>query len=292
MCGGLSPEDQRSWADVLLWILVWTNLTGWLLKITGLVYLTLLYFSSHFIWAEWARGLFVYTRNVFAAVFALLDYRLFLWHDLPLFSRLVLREPYTVRVEDQKAMRGNVAVFKCIIPSSVEAYITVVSWEKDTVSLVSGRCRFIWSLLFSNSGTCLFSSELYASFERMLISLFYYNLYCIDAFYMIWLCVINIQKDMVSFASWLLGLLHFCKTVRTFYSLLSGEHSFQTFDMFNPRLIGFPLTSLPPPQLFTGTSCLSETVGVLKLWLKVEFLRLLAGCCSLGGKDPYDQSHT
>ncbi|KAJ6662452.1 hypothetical protein lerEdw1_011865, partial [Lerista edwardsae] len=52
---------------------------------------------------------------------------------------LVLREPYTVRVEDQKAMRGNVAVFKCIIPSSVEAYITVVSWEKDTVSLVSGR---------------------------------------------------------------------------------------------------------------------------------------------------------
>ncbi|KAF5927478.1 hypothetical protein HPG69_016117 [Diceros bicornis minor] len=49
----------------------------------------------------------------------------------------VLREPYTVRVEDQKTMRGNVAVFKCIIPSSVEAYITVISWEKDTVSLIS-----------------------------------------------------------------------------------------------------------------------------------------------------------
>ncbi|XP_048822667.1 Down syndrome cell adhesion molecule isoform X6 [Lagopus muta] len=56
--------------------------------------------------------------------------------------KAVLREPYTVRVEDQKAMRGNVAVFKCIIPSSVEAYITVVSWEKDTVSLVSGP-RFL-----------------------------------------------------------------------------------------------------------------------------------------------------
>ncbi|KAI1903698.1 hypothetical protein AGOR_G00029900 [Albula goreensis] len=53
--------------------------------------------------------------------------------------KAVLREPYTVRVEDQKAMRGNVAVFKCIIPASVEAYITVVSWEKDTVSLVSGK---------------------------------------------------------------------------------------------------------------------------------------------------------
>lgn len=51
----------------------------------------------------------------------------------------VLREPYTVRVEDQKTMRGNVAVFKCIIPSSVEAYVTVISWEKDTVSLISGR---------------------------------------------------------------------------------------------------------------------------------------------------------
>jgi len=55
---------------------------------------------------------------------------------------LVLREPYTVRVEDQKTMRGNVAVFKCIIPSSVEAYVTVVSWEKDTVSLISGS-RFL-----------------------------------------------------------------------------------------------------------------------------------------------------
>ncbi|MEJ1282915.1 hypothetical protein NN561_013878 [Cricetulus griseus] len=53
--------------------------------------------------------------------------------------KAVLREPYTVRVEDQKTMRGNVAVFKCIIPSSVEAYVTVVSWEKDTVSLVSAH---------------------------------------------------------------------------------------------------------------------------------------------------------
>jgi len=61
----------------------------------------------------------------------------------PLLLSLVLREPYTVRVEDQKAMRGNVAVFKCIIPSSVEAYITVVSWEKDTVSLVSGTLLWL-----------------------------------------------------------------------------------------------------------------------------------------------------
>ncbi|XP_069045893.1 cell adhesion molecule DSCAM isoform X3 [Lepisosteus oculatus] len=39
-------------------------------------------------------------------------------------------------------MRGNVAVFKCIIRALVEAYITVVSWEKDTVSIVSGS-RFL-----------------------------------------------------------------------------------------------------------------------------------------------------
>ncbi|KAJ4922646.1 hypothetical protein JOQ06_024767 [Pogonophryne albipinna] len=51
--------------------------------------------------------------------------------------KAVSREPYTVRVADQKAMRGSVAVFKCIIPASVEAYVNVVSWEKDTVSLNS-----------------------------------------------------------------------------------------------------------------------------------------------------------
>lgn len=63
------------------------------------------------------------------------------------------REPYTVRVADQKAMRGNVAVFKCIIPASVEAYVTVVSWEKDTVSLTSGKT---WnSYLHSNVPKCL-----------------------------------------------------------------------------------------------------------------------------------------
>lgn len=44
-----------------------------------------------------------------------------------------------MRVADQRVMRGNTAVFKCIIPASVEEYVSVVSWEKDTVSLVSGR---------------------------------------------------------------------------------------------------------------------------------------------------------
>ncbi|XP_052463751.1 cell adhesion molecule DSCAM-like isoform X2 [Carassius gibelio] len=56
--------------------------------------------------------------------------------------KAVLREPYTVRVADQTAMRGSVAVFKCIIPSSVENYINVVSWERDTLPLVSGA-RFL-----------------------------------------------------------------------------------------------------------------------------------------------------
>ncbi|RXM93366.1 Down syndrome cell adhesion molecule-like protein 1 [Acipenser ruthenus] len=35
-------------------------------------------------------------------------------------------------------MRGNVAVFKCLIPSAVQEYVSVVSWEKDTVSIVPG----------------------------------------------------------------------------------------------------------------------------------------------------------
>ncbi|KFO31091.1 Down syndrome cell adhesion molecule-like protein 1 [Fukomys damarensis] len=50
--------------------------------------------------------------------------------------KAVFREPYTVRVEDQRSMRGNVAVFKCLIPSSVQEYVSVVSWEKDTVSII------------------------------------------------------------------------------------------------------------------------------------------------------------
>ncbi|XP_055735598.1 cell adhesion molecule DSCAML1-like [Salvelinus fontinalis] len=50
--------------------------------------------------------------------------------------KAVFREPYTVRVADQRSMRGNVAVFKCLIPSAVQEYVSVVSWEKDTVSMV------------------------------------------------------------------------------------------------------------------------------------------------------------
>ncbi|KAM6432338.1 cell adhesion molecule DSCAML1 isoform 4-T4 [Liasis olivaceus] len=40
-------------------------------------------------------------------------------------------------------MRGNVAVFKCLIPSSVQEYVNVVSWEKDTVSIISENRFFI-----------------------------------------------------------------------------------------------------------------------------------------------------
>lgn len=59
----------------------------------------------------------------------------------------VFREPYTVRVEDQKAMRGSVAVFKCIIPTFVDAYVSVVSWEKDTNTLGSGMTLTVLCVL-------------------------------------------------------------------------------------------------------------------------------------------------
>ncbi|XP_037543605.1 Down syndrome cell adhesion molecule-like protein 1 homolog [Nematolebias whitei] len=36
-------------------------------------------------------------------------------------------------------MRGNVAVFKCLIPAAVQEYVSVVSWERDTVSIVPGN---------------------------------------------------------------------------------------------------------------------------------------------------------
>lgn len=54
---------------------------------------------------------------------------------------VVFREPYTVRVADQRSMRGNVAVFKCLIPAAVQEYVSVVSWERDTVSIVPGKIR-------------------------------------------------------------------------------------------------------------------------------------------------------
>ncbi|XP_028322193.1 Down syndrome cell adhesion molecule-like protein 1 homolog isoform X5 [Gouania willdenowi] len=53
--------------------------------------------------------------------------------------KAVFREPYTVRVADQRSMRGNVAVFKCLIPAAVQEYVSVVSWERDTVSIVTGN---------------------------------------------------------------------------------------------------------------------------------------------------------
>ncbi|XP_048120002.1 Down syndrome cell adhesion molecule-like protein 1 homolog [Alosa alosa] len=53
--------------------------------------------------------------------------------------KAVFREPYTVRVADQRSMRGNVAVFKCLIPAAVQEYVSVVSWEKDTVSIVPAQ---------------------------------------------------------------------------------------------------------------------------------------------------------
>jgi len=67
--------------------------------------------------------------------------------DLCVF--VVFREPYTVRVADQRSMRSNVAVFKCLIPAAVQEYVSVVSWEKDTVSIVPGRTshEWIWIIL-------------------------------------------------------------------------------------------------------------------------------------------------
>ncbi|XP_056138796.1 cell adhesion molecule DSCAML1 [Lampris incognitus] len=59
--------------------------------------------------------------------------------------KAVFREPYTVRVADQRSMRGNVAVFKCLIPAAVQEYVSVVSWEKDTVSIVPGNRFFLTS---------------------------------------------------------------------------------------------------------------------------------------------------
>lgn len=53
-------------------------------------------------------------------------------------------------------MRGNVAVFKCLIPSSVQEYVSVVSWEKDTVSIIPGKRR---ATVFLETLTCFAMCE-------------------------------------------------------------------------------------------------------------------------------------
>lgn len=55
-------------------------------------------------------------------------------------------------------MRGNVAVFKCIIPASVEAYITVVSWEKDTMS-INAESKLICLTVKANAASVKEMSE-------------------------------------------------------------------------------------------------------------------------------------
>uniref|UniRef100_A0A8B9HY71 Down syndrome cell adhesion molecule b n=1 Tax=Astyanax mexicanus TaxID=7994 RepID=A0A8B9HY71_ASTMX len=94
-----------------------------------------------------------------------------------LHIKAVFREPYTVRVADQRVMRGNTAVFKCIIPASVEEYVTVVSWEKDTVSLVSGKslCPF-FARLESNSDARSFNLSLSLSFSPIFYVMLLFNL--------------------------------------------------------------------------------------------------------------------
>lgn len=53
-------------------------------------------------------------------------------------------------------MRGNVAVFKCLIPSSVQEYVSVVSWEKDTVSIIPGKRE---ATVFLGNLTCFATCE-------------------------------------------------------------------------------------------------------------------------------------
>ncbi|ELK11872.1 Down syndrome cell adhesion molecule-like protein 1 [Pteropus alecto] len=113
--------------------------------------------------------------------------------------KAVFREPYTVRVEDQRSMRGNVAVFKCLIPSSVQEYVSVVSWEKDTVSIIPGKkkpwghsSRGSWS-----GGEIKQSAELVVELTKILRLVLVSNLLLFgmlwpkSAFHLVWvhLCV-------------------------------------------------------------------------------------------------------
>ncbi|TRY86686.1 hypothetical protein DNTS_025803 [Danionella cerebrum] len=81
--------------------------------------------------------------------------------------KAVFREPYTVRVADQRSMRGNVAVFKCLIPSAVQEYVSVVSWEKDTVSIVPGKSERHAPAICGNQ-----QLDIYDMIDRMIWNIF------------------------------------------------------------------------------------------------------------------------
>lgn len=47
------------------------------------------------------------------------------------FSFTVIRVKYEVRTYDDFVVKGNTAVLKCYVPSSVKDFVPVVSWETD-----------------------------------------------------------------------------------------------------------------------------------------------------------------
>ena len=51
----------------------------------------------------------------------------------------VLLQNYRVQLHDKHVMRGNTAVFKCIVPVFVKDYVIVTSWSKASDMLTTGK---------------------------------------------------------------------------------------------------------------------------------------------------------
>lgn len=43
----------------------------------------------------------------------------------------VLKTKYEVQVYDETVVNGNIAILRCIVPSSVSEYVSVTSWVQD-----------------------------------------------------------------------------------------------------------------------------------------------------------------
>lgn len=51
------------------------------------------------------------------------------WPIIIIFFSVVIQK-YEIRLFDEFVLRGNIAVLRCPIPSSVTDYVKVISWER------------------------------------------------------------------------------------------------------------------------------------------------------------------
>lgn len=48
----------------------------------------------------------------------------------------VLKSRYEIQVYDESVVTGNIAILRCIVPSSVSEYVITTSWSQDNSNII------------------------------------------------------------------------------------------------------------------------------------------------------------